>query len=243
MRRPVALLLGSHHALLALFLFAGLELVFLLRHWIFWLFFILLSFILLGISLHRLEEGRFHVSQLILPGLAVTSFLGFALFLPIHWFLHIYFALSAFGLYLLLQRGARQSYPTWNWMLSLLIFFLLLFTIFGWRFYFYLPVITTLVILYAVIGLISWQSLRRFSTCGTESVLVALVIAFALTEIAWALLFLPFDHIMQTAIITTMYYVSMQLIRTSYQRRLRIHDFIEYATVGLTAVVILFLAL
>jgi hypothetical protein len=243
MRSLFARISFPHHLLLALFFFAGLEVVAIVHHWVFWLLVSLCVTVIIGISLYRIEEGSFHASQLILPSLAVIALSGFALFLPFQLWLHGYFVFSAAVLFVLLRRAARLAYPTWNLVASLLVFFLLASSILGWRFYFYAPVLAILVLIFFTTAALSWQWLLRFGTVRGEALLLAVVVAFIACQLAWAVLFLPLHYITQAAILTLTYYFMAQLLAVSYERAVHTRDVVEYATVGLLAGVILSLAI
>lgn len=224
---------SSHYALLSLFFFTGLEIIFALHRWIPVLLGALLLLLLIGIFLVRAEEkGRFHPTQTILPALAALGLTGFALFLPTVAFLHLYFIASAVMFFYVLRFGAKQAYPTWNWAISLIILFLNLAIILGWRFHLYIPIIFVIVLVFLIFFLISLQSLQRLTPSTSEAFLLSLSTALALTEVTWVLQFLPLYYLIQTAVLVAIYYVLFHLITVSYERRISRQDVVEYMVIG-----------
>ena len=208
---------SSHYAILSLFFFAGLELSFALRRWIFLIISILLAIIIIGVILIRAEEkGRFHPSQTILPALAALGITAFSLFLPTTFWIHIYFAVAAILFFFLLKHGAKQAYPTWNWIITLVILFVSMASLLGWRFHLYTPPVIILGITFVMISLLNVQSLLRYTNSIAESWLVSLAIAFALSEVVWVLQFLSLHFTAQAGIITALYYSMFQLASRSY---------------------------
>ncbi len=231
---------SSHYALLALFFFAGMEVSLAVPRWIILIISIILAITAVGIILIRTEEGsRFHPTQTILPALAASSVAAFALFLPTGLFLHIYFTASAILFFYLLKHGAKQAYPTWNWVISMAVLFVTLAAIIGWRFNLYLPIILILGLVFASIVLMSLQSIVRYSSSLPESWLIALSTGFILTELVWVMQFLPLHFMVQAGIVVTVYYVVFQLTTTSYERQLSKKDFYEYLAVGVGTLVAL----
>lgn len=231
-----------HYVLLSLFLLGGLEIVFAFPHYILLLSIVLVFLIATGIALIKSEEGtRFDITHTILPVLMTTGFVSFALFLPASAWLHLYFAGAAIFFYFLLKNGSRTAYPTWNWVLSMLVFFLNITSILGWRFHLYTPVVLILVVLAIISCLILWQALRRATYRSTEALFIAAGMAFALTELAWALQFLPLHYIAQASILTAVYYTSFNLVSISLMRALNKKDVAEYTSVGLGAFFIIVL--
>ncbi|MEX1112484.1 MAG: hypothetical protein WEC84_03405 [Candidatus Andersenbacteria bacterium] len=231
---------SSHYALLALFFFAGLEVVLALHRWIFVVITVVLAITVLGVILIRTEEeGEFHPSQAILPTFAALGLTSFSLFVPATLWIHFYFIGSAIVFFFLLKHGAKQAYPTWNWMISLIILYVLLASILGWRFNLYVPVIFILILSSFSILLLSFQSLLRYTRRQSEAWLIALSIAFVLTEVIWVLQFLPFHFFIQTGVVTALYYVIFQLAAMSYEKKLERKDILEYIAVGTVALLML----
>lgn len=231
---------SSHYALLSLFFFAGLELSFALRRWVFLIISILLGIIIVGVILIRAEEkGRFHPSQVILPALAALGITAFSLFLPTTLWIHFYFGVAAILFFLLLKHGAKQAYPTWNWIITLVILFVSMAALLGWRFHLYTPPFIILGITFVMISLLNLQSLLRYNDSIAESWLVSLAVAFVLSEIVWVLQFLPLHFTVQAGIITALYYTTFQLTSGSYERRITYDDVVEYISVGAIAIAIL----
>jgi hypothetical protein len=229
---------SSHYVLLSLFFFVGLELIFAFHRLIITLPVILLFLVGIGIILIRTEErGRFHPTQAILPSVTAAGLTGFALFLPTEPWLHLYFVVCAFVLFFLLKHGAKQAYPTWNWVISLGVLFLNLATVLGWHFYMDTPLVVVLAAVLAILFLISLQSLQRVIPTLSETILVAVTIAFVLTEITWAIQFLPLHSLVQSGLLVALYYVIFHLTSLSYERRLTGRDIFEYVTVGSVALV------
>jgi hypothetical protein len=233
---------SSHYALLALFFFAGLELSFALRRFVFLLIAVIVVITVIGIILIRTEErGWFHPTQAILPTLAVFGMAAFSLFLPTNLWIHVHFAVAAVVFYYILKHGARQAYPTWNWVLSLFVLFVVLASVLGWRFHLYVPVIVILPIVFVALVLISVQGLLRYTSSVGDAWLLALSIGFALSQAVWVLQFLPLHFIVQTGIMVALYYIIFQLTTSSFERRLVRQDFLEYISVGVIALIVLLL--
>ncbi len=235
---------SSHYALLALFFFGGLEFAFALRRLVFLIIAIILAITVVGIILVRSEEqDGFHPTQAILPALAAMSVALFALFLPINGLLHAYFLGAAVMFFFILKHGAKQAYPTWNWVISLVVLFLAVAATLGWRFTLYAPPVFVLGILFLVISTLSVQSLVRYAKSTAEAWLLALTIGLVLMEVIWALQFLPLHYMVQAGVIVAAYYVLFQLTSTSMERMVRKKDIWEYVLVGGGAIgVLLFTA-
>ncbi len=244
--RPLQALLvlwpSSHYGLLSLFFLAGLELAYGLRRFVLLLIAIILTITIFGIILIRTEErGRFHPTQAILPALAAFGITAFSLFLPINFWLHVYFALSAVVFFYLLKYGAKQAYPTWNWVISLLVLFVTIAAVLGWRFHLYVPVVIILPAVFLIITALSVQILLRYTDRSSDAWLLSLIIGTVLTEIVWVLQFLPLRYTVQTGLVTAVYYVIFQITATSYERRLARGDIIEQVGLGTAALLILLL--
>lgn len=232
----------SHYVLLSTLFFVGLELIFALHRWVGLLMTTLLVIVAAGIILVRAEErGKFHPIQVILPLLAAIGLTGLALFLPTTPWIHIYFVASAIVLLVLLKHGVRQAYPTWNWAISVIILFINVAAVLGWRFHLYAPILIILPLVWLIMFLISLQALNRVTPSLMEASLLATAMGFVLTEIVWVLQFLPLHYLVQTGIVGALYYVSFHLISVSYERTLSRKDIIEYATVGVLALLLILL--
>ncbi len=231
---------SSHYALLSLFLFVGLELLFVIHRWLFLLFFIFLAILIIGIFLIRSEEGeQFHPTQTILPTLAAFGFAGLAIYLPITGFLHAYFILCAILFFFILKHGAKQAFPTWNMVISLAVLFAVIVPAIGWRFTLYTPVWVMLAILFPIITLMAFQSLLRYTRTNGEAGMIALSLGFVLTEIAWILQFLPLHFIVQAGFIVAIYHTIMQLAILTIERTMTRRAVIEYTIVGVGAILLL----
>jgi hypothetical protein len=233
---------SSHYVLLALFFFAGLELAYALQRWIFLIILIMLGITLVGVVLIRSEEKEgFHPIHAILPALAALGLTAFSLFLPTTLILHIYFVGAAFLFFLLLKYAARPAYPTWNWVISLIVFFVCVASILGWRFLLYAPPGAVLFVLFGVTTLIHLQSQSRFALPSSENWLISLSTGFVLTQVAWVLHFLPFHFIVQAGILTSIYYVIFHLLAISFEHKITKQDILEYISVGALVFLILLL--
>lgn len=231
---------SSHYALLSLFLFIGLELMFVIHNWLFILFAIFIGILFIGILLIRSEEGRgFHPTQMILPTLAAVGFVGLAVYLPITFFLHVYFAACAMLFFFILKYGARQAWPTWNIVISLAVTFAIIAPTIGWRFTFYTPVWVMLAVLFPTIVLLAFQSLLRYTDTMDDAIMVSLCIGFTLTEVAWILQFLPLHFIVQAGILLALYYIAIQMTISTVERSLSRKTIIEYTVIGTIAVLLL----
>lgn len=239
-RSLVYLFPSSHYALLSLFLFVGLELLFVIHRWLFLLFFIFLAILIVGIFLIRSEEGeQFHPTQTILPTLAAFGFAGLAIYLPITIFLHGYFLLCAILFFYILKHGAKQAFPTWNITISLAVLFSVIVPAIGWRFTLYTPVWIMLAVIFPIITLMAFQSLLRYTKTNGEAGMIALSLGFVLTEVAWILQFLPLHFIVQAGFLVAIYHTIIQLAILSIERNLNRRTGIEYALVGIGATLLL----
>lgn len=224
---------SSHYALLSVFLFIGLELLFIVHRWLFVLLFILLAILSIGIILIRREEGeQFHPTQIILPTLAAFGFAAFAVYLPLTAFIHVYFILCSIAFFFILKYGAKQAWPTWNTIISVAVLSTVIAPIIGWRFTLYTPVWLILVLLFPAIGLMAFQTLVRYTPRTAESAMLALVVAFVLSEMTWVLQFLPLHFVVQTGCIVAAYYGAMHVLTSAYEGRLKRSSAIEYIVVS-----------
>ncbi|MGH9858165.1 MAG: DUF5656 family protein [Acidobacteriota bacterium] len=222
----------SHYALLALFFLAGLELSYAFQNWFVLAAVLLLVVVTVGIILIRIEErGAFQLVQIILPLMAAAGLTLFALYLPTP-LLHAYFIVSSFIFYFVLKHAARQAYPTWNWIISLVILFVSIASLLGWRFHFYAPPLFVLALFFAIVFLMAFQSFVRYLRQRSEAALVAACFALVLTEVVWVLQFFPLHYMVQAGILITLYYVMFQLLTQSFADRLERRDIIEYMLVG-----------
>ena len=230
---------ASHYVLLALIYMVGLELLFALQRWVVLVVLTVVGVVTIGVVLVKYEEkGRFSLSDILLPVLATAGLSGFTFFLPTSIILHVYIVAAGLVLFFLLKHGARKAYPIWNWLISLLVYFLNMAFVMGLRFHLYTPVIVILFVVFLISALIIWQSLRRIAL-GFEIVIPVLVMAFVLTELAWALQFLPSHYLVQAGVLTSMYYVMFNLVGIGLERKPMRRDVFEYVSVGLLAIVIL----
>lgn len=244
--RPLLALLAfwpsSHYALLSLFFFAGLELAYGLRRLVLLLVSIMLTITVFGIILIRTEErGWFHPTQVILPTLAAFGITAFSLFLPTNFLLHLYFTVSAIVFFYLLKHGAKQAYPTWNWLISLVVLFVTVAAVLGWRFHLYIPIIFILPVIFLIVTLMSVQILLRYTNRSYDAWLLSLTIGFVVAEMVWVLQFLPLHFIVQTGLVTAVYYVIVQLTAASYEQPLSRQELIEHIGIGTAAALILLL--
>src|SRR5690349_24376956 len=120
-----------------------------------------------------------------------------------------------------MKFGAKQAYPTWNWVISHIVLFVSVATVLGWRFNLYSSITVTVAIVFAIFCLISLQSLQRLTTSIWEATLLALAVAFVLTEATWTLQFLPLHFLVQAGFLVIIYYVLFHLATVSYERPLR----------------------
>lgn len=233
---------ASHYALLAVLLFMGLELMTVFHRWIVFFVAVFLSLLAGGIVLVRVEEGgKFRPIQAILPVLAALGIVGFGLFLPISASRHVYFLLASLLFYWLLRHGARHAYPTWNWLISTIVLLLNLSVVLGLRGQFYVPVLLTLLLAFAVIWLISLQALRRVVEQKSRLLLLTTVLGLVLTELVWVLLFLPLHFIVLAGLVVVAYYVAFHMLSLSLEGRLTIKGVFEYLVIGIVAVAVLLL--
>lgn len=231
---------SSHYALLSLFLFIGLELLFVIHRWLFVLFFIFLAILVVGVFLIRSEEGsKFHPTQTILPTLAAFGFAGLAVYLPLTMFLHGYFILCAVLFFFILKYGAKQAWPTWNMVISLAVLFAIIVPAIGWRFTFYTPVWAMLAIVYVITSLMAFQFILRYTRTNADAGIVALAIGFVLTEITWLLQFLPLHFIVQAGFIVATYHTITQLIVLALEKNLHRKTILEYSLAGGVAILLL----
>lgn len=233
---------SSHYVLLALLFFTGLELMTAFQEQIIPFISILFLLLAVGITLVRIEEkDRFRTTQAMLPILAAGGLTGFTLFLPINNWLHGYFILASLLLFWLLKHATKMAYPTWNWTLATIVLFLDTATILGLRFHLYdtIPLVVTLALVFLVSFLICFQAHRRVVPLITDTALIALAVSIALTEIAWAMQFLPLHYVVQAGVLVCFYYVSFHLISVSYERRLDRRDLVEFGIVGSAALALI----
>lgn len=230
----------SHYALLSLFFFAGLEAAFALPRLVYGVLLVLLAIVVAGIFVIRYEElGSFSPYQAILPSLGVTGLAAFALFLPVTFWLHAYLLAAAMATYATLKHGVKQAYPTWNTAVSLITLFTVLASVLGARFHFYIPVSALLAIVFATTSLLAVQFFLRYISGSAESWLLAATMALIVTQIVWALQFLPLHYLVQAGIILTVYYVATQLTALTYTSALTRKNILEYLTLGSAATAIL----
>jgi len=220
----------------------GLELIFALQRWVILVALTVVVVVAIGVVLVRIEEkGKFSLSQVVLPLLATVGLSGFAFLLPTSAILHVYILAAGGALFFLLKHGAKQAYPIWNWLISLLIYFLNIAFIAGLRFHLYIPVLLVLIAIFIVTGLMSWQALRRIAL-GVEIIIPVLVMAFVLTEIAWALQFLPAHYLVLAGVVTALYYSMFNILSLSINKQPTRREVYEYAGIGIAALMILIIS-
>jgi hypothetical protein len=231
---------ASHYLLLALLFVVGLELIFALQRWVIVVAVAVASVVTIGIILVRLEEqGEFRPVHNILPILATVGFSGFAFLLPTTSILHLYVVGAGILFFWLLKHGVRQAYPLWNWVLSLIIYFLNIAFILGLHFHLYLPALAILLMVTAVTWLMSFQALARIVPSAADSILPVLTMSFVLSEVSWALLFLPSHYLLQAGVVTALYYVMFSLVSINYMRKISRRDIVEYVGIGLVALALI----
>jgi hypothetical protein len=69
--------------------------------------------------------------------------------------------------------------------------------------------------------------------------MIALSLGFVLTEVAWILQFLPLHFIVQAGFIVAIYHTIMQLAILTIERNMSKRTAIEYALVGIGALMLL----
>ncbi|MDP3997469.1 MAG: hypothetical protein U1C49_03295 [Candidatus Andersenbacteria bacterium] len=232
----------SHYLLLSLLFFVGLELMMSFQQWIMGVAVVLLLLISYGIFLVRWEErGRFNLTQTVLPVLTAMGLAGFSLFIPLTPLIHMYYVLAAVVFFLLLRHGAKQAFPTWNWIITVLVFFLNTAVVLGLRYHLFLPLLLTLVFIFLASFLLLLQALRRVLPGLLKGVLLSLGVAMVLTQLAWVLQFLPIHFLVQAGVIVVFYYVLFHLIRIGYEGKSGRHEITEYVILGTAALLLLLL--
>lgn len=232
----------SHYGLLSVFFFAGLEVAFAVQQLVYISLLVLMVIVIGGIFVIRYEElGRFSLYQAILPSLAVLGLAAFALFLPASWWLHAYMVGAAACTYFVLKHGAKQAYPTWNTIASLITLFVVLATVLGARFHFYIPVWTLLVIVLLATCLTAVQFFLRYTNSAAESWLLAASLGVSITQITWAFQFLPLHFLVQAGVLISIYYIAVHLAAITLERVLARRDIIEYFVFGSIAIIALVL--
>lgn len=203
---------------------------------------VLLAIVVAGVFVIRYEElGRFSPYQAILPSLAVLGLAAFALFLPVTPMLHVYIIGAAICTYFVLKHGVRHAYPTWNSIVSFITLYVALASVIGARFHFYIPTLILLAISFIITTLVAIQFLLRYRKSTAEGWLLALVVGTVLTQIIWALQFLPLHYLVQTGVILSVYYVVTQLISAKSEQTLTPKLLIEYVAFGGLAIMALLL--
>lgn len=230
----------THYALLALVFLVGLELTWWWRGWFWLLSLIFITVVAIGAYFIRREEGYADPSHIILPVLGITGLAGFAMLLPPTALLHLYFVAAALAFFWLLTHGSRYAYPTWNYILSHVVFLLNLALIFAWRFYFFAPLLLVLGLLFTLTWCISWQALRR-RALEAEVFLTTFILAFVITEVAWTLQFLPAHFLIQAGIVASLHYVCFHVLSASLRGELQRRAFLEYIGVGVIALAFILL--
>ncbi len=231
---------ASHHVLVALLFFFGLELIFAFQRGVILSLAALLGLMTIGVVFTALEESAdFHFTQAILPILAAVGLTAFALFLPSSALLHLYFLAAALTFYFLLQFGARLAYPTWNWGLSAVVLYVDMAAILGWHFHLAESLFAMLCLAWLTVFLLAWQALRRIPHGEGEALLLALAVSFAAAEFIWALQFTPLHFLIQAGVVLVFYYILFQVLTTSFERALKRRDVLEYAIVGTVALLVL----
>lgn len=230
----------SHYVLLAALFFIGLELIVAFHQWLLAVTAILLVVLVYGIFLVRYEEaGRFRAVQTLLPMLAAIGLTGLAFFLPRTNILHGYFLVASVLFYGLLRHGARQAYPSWNWMISTLVLFVNLAVVLGIRWHLYVPIVATLVAVFSVTFLLSYQALFRVADSGRYALLLSFGLSLVITQIAWVLQWLPLWFLIQAGMLVTFYYVFFYCLALSLQAQLTRQRMIEYGSLGGVGLLIL----
>lgn len=233
----------SRYALLALLFGVGLELIFALQRWVYVVAAAVVAVVGLGVLLLRLEEGgQFRFIHSILPLLATAGLSGFAFLLPTTALLHVYVAGAGVFFFLLLKHGARAAYPLWNWLMSLVVYFLTISFVLGLRFHLDLPVVPLLTAVGAATALISLQALARISQPVRDSLVPVLGLTLALSEVTWVLQFLPVHYLVQASVISALYYVMFNLMSVQALRGVERRDLIEYVGIGLVALLLVLIS-
>jgi hypothetical protein len=141
--------------------------------------------------------------------------------------------------YGLLRHGARQAYPSWNWMISTLVLFVNLAVVLGIRWHLYVPILATLAAVFGVTLLISYQALFRVTDSGRYALLLSCSLSLVITQIAWALQFLPLFFLIQAGMLVTFYYVGFYCLALSLQSQLTRQQILEYGSLGGVALLVL----
>lgn len=233
----------SRYLLLAGLFMVGLELIFALQRWVYVVSAAVVGVVAVGVILLRLEEGgRFRLIHSILPLLACTGLAGFAFFLPTSSVLHVYVAAAGIFFFFLLKHGARPAYPLWNWLMSLVVYFLTSAFMLGLRFHLDVPVLPLLIAIGVVSALISLQSLARIADSIGVSLIPVLGMTLALTEVTWVLQYLPVHYLVQASALSALYYVMFNLVSLETLRGVERRDVIEYVGIGAVAWLLIFIS-
>lgn len=231
---------SSHYLLLALLFIVGLELIFALQRWVIAIALVTVAVVVIGIIVIKLEDGpAFGWVHTILPIMAAVGLSGFAFLLPTTLVLHAYIVMSGLLLFLLMRHGARRAYPVWNWALSLVVYFLNVAFALGLNFHLYLPVLVMLFMIAAITAAISYQALTRVAPALQQNAVPTLGISLAITEVTWALQFLPSHYLIQAGVVASLYYVIFNLVSISYMKAPTRRDVWEYLLVGAGALLII----
>lgn len=232
----------SHPLLLSLFFFAGLEIAFAFQRLVIWVMVTLVGVIIFGIAFLRYEEiGRFRPYQMILPGIAVIALTSFTLFLPVNAWLHIYMAAAAACLYLVLTHGARQAYPTWNLIISLIILLIALASILGSRFHLYIPIMLALTLAFAVTTLTVAQTMVRYRSSSPEAWLLSCVLGLTAAQTIWVLQFLPLHFMVQAGVVLSILYAGSGLAAAQAEHGLTRQVVLQHVGLSITAMAALLL--
>ncbi|MBI1833924.1 MAG: hypothetical protein HYR90_03795 [Candidatus Andersenbacteria bacterium] len=232
----------SHPLLLSIFFFAGLEVAFALQRLVIPVMLTLVGIVIAGIAFIRYEElGRFKPYQMILPGIAVAALTAFTLFLPVNAWLHVYMLFAAACLYLVLTLGAKQAYPTWNLIISLIILLIALASILGSRFHLYVPVVLALGLAFAITTLIVAQTMVRYRESSPEAWLLSCVMGFTAAQLLWVLQFLPLHFMVQSGVILAVLYVGTGLAAAQAEGALTKKVVLQHIGLSITAVATLLL--
>lgn len=233
----------SRYLLLAGLFIVGLELIFALQRWVYTVAAAVVGVVAIGVILLRLEEGgRFRLIHSILPLMATAGISGFAFFLPTSGVLHVYVAAAGLFFFYLLKHGARPAYPLWNWLMSLVVYFLTTALFLGLRFHLDLPVLPLLLAVGSVSALTTVQAMARITQSISASLVPVLGITLALTEVTWVLQYLPVHYLVQASAISALYYVMFNLMTIESLRGVERRDVIEYVGIGAVALLLIFIS-
>lgn len=227
--------------ILALILFAGLELLTTVRQ-LYWLVFIFLVAALVGGILVTLREDLRtrgpHVA--ILPIAYLLSVFLMHLFVSRD-LLQLFMAGATIGFLLLMARATEWAYPTWTWLFTSATFFLFTAGMYGLTFHLRFPLVLSALGIAGMTALLTYHVVGRVLANVSQRLFWSALFALLIVEFLAVLALLPVSYLAVGGVLFITFYVLLHLLQRHLYEHVTPAIVAEYVGLGVAAVALILL--